>query len=225
MIYIENHKKSSKTLTKLYPQAIVVDVTSKGEMPFVMLSPFYPHGGIPVPFSENLYSWTVEGIWQGLKVFDGEDIDPAKFEIQDMKGIKRTVRKLGEPLGHRAGVTGEQLLNYIDARKKIYVPSYRWILQNKACRAIQELEDLATRGDLVLLDYNTNDDIEDPSKPLSHASLVKAYLVELNPNLLKQKTQELQSNELPASRGKGKRKSKKKKMGEESDQTTLNFTS
>ena len=28
---------------------------------------------------------------------------------------------------------------------------------------------------IVLLDYDTNADVEDPKKPLSHASLIKAY--------------------------------------------------
>ena len=32
------------------------------------LSPFYPHGGIPIPFSGSVTSQSVEGIWQGLKV-------------------------------------------------------------------------------------------------------------------------------------------------------------
>ncbi len=66
MIYVENKKKSSKTLAKLYPLAEVIDVTSKGDFPFVKLSPFYPHGNIPVPFSQNHFAKSVEGIWQGL---------------------------------------------------------------------------------------------------------------------------------------------------------------
>lgn len=51
------------------------------------LSPFYPHGNIPVPFSENTFAYSVEGIWQGLKVFESADIDTSKFEVQNMKGI------------------------------------------------------------------------------------------------------------------------------------------
>jgi hypothetical protein len=48
MIFIESKKKGSKTLAKLYPNAEIIDVTSKGIEPFVRLSPFYPHGNIPV---------------------------------------------------------------------------------------------------------------------------------------------------------------------------------
>ena len=36
-----------------YPGAILADVTSKATDGLVKLSPFYPHGDIPVPFSEG----------------------------------------------------------------------------------------------------------------------------------------------------------------------------
>lgn len=29
---------------------------------------------------------------------------------------------------------------------------------------------------MILLDYDTNENVEDASKPLSHASLIKAYV-------------------------------------------------
>ena len=183
MIYVENKKKSSKTLAKLYPVAEVVDVTSKGDFPFVKLSPFYPHGNIPVPFSQNYFAKSVEGIWQGLKVFELEDIDSSKFEIEDMKGIKRTVRKFGKPLGHRKGIHGQELLDYLSARKQIYLPSYAWVLQNATTREIDLLVDIAKRTDLVLLDYETNCDIENIKKPLSHAGLVKKFIDKKYPEI------------------------------------------
>ena len=183
MIFVENRKKSKKTLAKLYPNAEVIDVTSKGEEPFVRLSPFYPHGDIPVPFSQNIFAFSVEGIWQGLKVFEQQDIDISKFEIQDMKGIKRTVRKFGKPLGHRKGIKGIELLDYLTARKQIYLPSYAWLLQNKTADVIELLKDKAETTDLILLDFETNGEIEDTSKPLSHASLVKRYLEKKYPEL------------------------------------------
>ncbi|MGN0088780.1 MAG: DUF6939 family protein [Candidatus Limimorpha sp.] len=46
----------------------MADVTSQARDGLVRLSPFYPHGGIPVPFSEGYTAACVEGIWQGLKV-------------------------------------------------------------------------------------------------------------------------------------------------------------
>lgn len=183
MIFIENRKKSIKTLKKLYPNAEIIDVTSKGEEPYIRLSPFFPHGNIPIPFSENYLSESVEGIWQGLKVFKNEDIDPTKFTIKNMSGIKRTVRKFGTPLGHRQGVNGNELLDYISARKKIYMKAYAYILENHVKNIIDKLGEKAQKQDIVLLDYDTNDDIENVKKPLSHASLLKKHLEFRFPNL------------------------------------------
>ncbi|MDR1809531.1 MAG: hypothetical protein LBR34_03890, partial [Prevotella sp.] len=75
MIYIANKKSKVENIQKKYPNALILDVSSKGEQPWVKLSPFYPHGNIPVPFSDGVTAQTVEGIWQGLKVFPNEDID------------------------------------------------------------------------------------------------------------------------------------------------------
>lgn len=176
MIYIESRKKAEKTLKKLYPTALIIDVTSKGNHPYIKFSPFYPHGNIPIPFSEGYFAETVEGIWQGLKVFEGEDIDPTKFTIKNMSGIKRTVRKFGKPLGHRQGVNSNELLDYISARKKIYMRAYAYVLENRVKHIVDELGEKAQKQDIILLDYDTNEDIENAKKPLSHASLVKKHL-------------------------------------------------
>ena len=176
MIYIENKKKKEKTLLAKYPNAKIVDVTSKATTGLVKLSPFYPHGNIPVPFSENRKAKSVEGIWQALKVFESADIDEAMFSNDTMKDIKRTVRKYGKPMGHRKGVNGTDLLNYIDARIQIYLPSYLWVLENKVSEIIERLKEASQKEDIVLLDYETNCDVLNPKKPLSHAFLVKAYV-------------------------------------------------
>lgn len=183
MIYIENKKKSIKTLLKNYPGALILDVTSKGEEPWVKMSPFYPHGGIPIPYSINCFAQSVEGIWQGLKVFEFEDIDRSKFEVKNMKGLKRTVRKFGKPLGHRKGVDGKELLDYLTARREIYLRAYGWLLDNKAQDVIQLLKAEAEKRDLVLLDFGTNGDLENTKQPLSHAALVKRYLEKKYPEL------------------------------------------
>lgn len=182
MIFIENKKKAKRIIEKLYPEAEIIDLTSKAPQPFVQLSPFFPHGDIPVPFFENTFSASVEGIWQGLKKFENEDIDLSKLSITDMKGLKRTVRRFGTPLGHRKGYEGE-ILDYLTARRQIYLPAYAWVLQNKAADVIQLLIRKAQVVDLVFLDYETNEDIEDATKPLSHASLVKKFIEKKNPEL------------------------------------------
>jgi hypothetical protein len=52
--------------------AAVYDVSSYADHPYCTLSPFWPHGGIPVPGMPGTTSDSVEGIWQGLKLIDGK---------------------------------------------------------------------------------------------------------------------------------------------------------
>ena len=182
MIIVESKRKKSATILKKYPDAILADVTSGAKDGLVKLSPFYPHGGIPVPFSEGYTATCVEAIWQGLKVFEGCDVDVSLFQNDTMKGLKRTVRRFGKPLGHRKGVNGEELLGYIEARKQIYIPTYKWVLENKVANIIERLRAASDSGKtIVLLDYDTNADVEDAKKPLSHASLIKAYAERIYP--------------------------------------------
>ncbi len=176
MIIIESKLKKPTTILKKYPDAILADVTSGAKDGLVKLSPFYPHYGIPVPFSEGYTATCVEAIWQGLKVFERCDVDVQMFQNDTMKNIKRTVRRFGKPLGHRKGVQGTELLGYIEARKQIYIPTYRWVLENKVAHIIERLKEASKTKTIVLLDYDTNADVENLKKPLSHASLIKAYV-------------------------------------------------
>lgn len=67
----------------------------------------------------------------------------------NVKGIKRTVRRL---------------------------PTYRWVLDNCLQDELEQLREIAVEWTVVLLDYQTNGDLDDLSTPLSHAALVKRYL-------------------------------------------------
>lgn len=179
MIYIESKKRKIERIKAQYPGADILDITSSSELSYAkLLSPFYPHGNIPIPFTPNAYAMSVEGIWQGLKVFETCDIDISMFSNDTMKDLKRTVRKYGQPLGHRKGVYSTELLNYFDARMQIYLPSYKWVLDNvpRVHALVERIAERAKDHDIIFLDYNTNDDFRDLSSPLSHASLVKLYI-------------------------------------------------
>lgn len=109
MIVIKNKRCKRENILKEYPDAIIFDVTSKGAMK--QMSPFYPHGHIPVPGMDGMFSASVEGIWQGLKVFEGEGIDRTRFSNKTMLNMKRTCRTYGRCLGHM--YRGE-LMDYIE---------------------------------------------------------------------------------------------------------------
>ncbi|MEU6038206.1 hypothetical protein ABZ801_22620 [Actinomadura sp. NPDC047616] len=171
-----SRRRARASIEAAYPGARIVDVTSRADEPWVRLSPFYPHGGIPVPFTPGVTAQSVEGIWQALKVFADEDVDPAKLHVTAMRGLKRTVRRHGPVLGHRRGLEGTVLLPYERARREIYLPAYRWVLERRVADLVAELGRLGSEGDVVLLDYGTNDDVSDLSSPLSHAGLVRRHV-------------------------------------------------
>lgn len=163
------------TLQRDFPDALILDVTSRGTEPWVRLSPFYPHGGIPVPGHPDRTAQSVEGVWQALKVFATEPEDFTKLDITLMKGIKRTARRFGPPLGHRLD---GRLLGYEEARRMLYLPTYRWMLDNRTPELVAELRELSGHRTVVLLDYTTNGDVTDLSTPLSHAALIAQRIEE-----------------------------------------------
>jgi len=159
------NKRAFKQIEKLKNDYIIIDVTSKSDnLKFSLFSPFYPHGDIPIP-KQTRTSMSVEGVWQGLKIIENYGPDYTKFNIKNMKNIKRT----GNCIGHQFG---EIVLKYQQAREEIYIPTYNWVLENKLkneCKTLKEIKKF------VLLDYYTNEDITNLSEPLSHASLIKKY--------------------------------------------------
>jgi hypothetical protein len=69
-VFVASRRRTRLSLD--FPDALILDVTSRGPEPWVRLSPFYPHGGIPVPGHPDRTSQSVEGLWQALKVFATE---------------------------------------------------------------------------------------------------------------------------------------------------------
>jgi len=179
MIYVVNKKRKLEKVKENFPNASILDITSTSNMRYAqILSPFYPHMNVPIPFTKGMTATCVEAVWQGLKVFDGADVDFATFRNDTMHNLKRTVRKFGVPKGHRKGAYGKELLGYFEARMLIYLPTYKWVLDNvpEVHHVIERIKEQNKIQDIVLLDYNTNIDFRDISKPLSHAGLVKLYI-------------------------------------------------
>jgi hypothetical protein len=173
---VASRRSGTATLQRRFGAAPLVDVTSQAPEPFVRFSPFYPHGGIPVPGAPDMTAASVEGLWQGLKVFERADVDLSKLTDTSMRGLKRSARRFGAVLGHRTGASDGALLNYAAARRRIYLPAYRWVLDHCLQDALSKLRRLGADQLVVLLDYETNADLDDLSRPLSHASLIVRYL-------------------------------------------------
>ena len=147
--------------------AVVIDVSSYADPPWCTFSPMWAHCGIPVPGMPGQTSDSVEGVWQGLKVIRGQTA-PRLFRG---KGQKRG----GKPSGHQLGT---RLLDVVEARLKIYRPTYKWMLQHRVAPAlIEELVARALRGVTQYVhDVGDNGDINNTNEPLAHAALVVQYV-------------------------------------------------
>jgi len=215
MIYVENKKRKIERIYKEYSISTIYDVTSTSPSDGRYLSPFYPHGGIPIPYTDRITAASVESVWQGLKVFENKDVDFCDFDNVTMKHIKRSVRVNGRLLGHRQGAYGTVLLNYFDARMQIYLPTYKWMLDNisKAHKVINDIIESGKTRDIVLLDYNTNKDFRDISKPLSHAGLIKLYIEgnypDVNDSYIPMSNEEINQKRLDEKAGRKKIRSKR----------------
>jgi hypothetical protein len=111
-----------------------------------------------------------EGIWQGLKVYEKEGIDPSFFRGKGRK------RRGGKVIGHQCG---DLLLDYFNARRTIYIPGYRnMVVATPALIVAKQLVEEAFDGvDTFLYDFEANGD-PNHYKPLAHASILCALLQE-----------------------------------------------
>ena len=171
---------------KLPLQGVVVDVTSYADTAYEKFSPFFPHkdedDGRPlllqVPcMPPGTPTLSVEGAWQGLKVFEKQGPCFEHFFHIGAKDMKRNAsKKRGAIKGHHATGCEERLLDYITARKRIYIQLYNQLLDLPGVQILlEELYEKHLSMDIVLLDCQTNCDIDNP-KPLAHAALIKARL-------------------------------------------------
>lgn len=153
-------------LLKHYSNAKFISLTENGITEFRKLAPSYKWGNIRVPYSPGLYAESVNDVLEKLRL--------AKNEIAYGDKASYSNHIFENKVLYRRGIDGDYIYDELEARKYIYIPTYRWMLENKANHLIDKLR--AYKGDMVFLDENLNFDINDTSKPLSHAFLVKAYV-------------------------------------------------
>jgi hypothetical protein len=82
------------------------------------------------------------------------------------------------------------------------------VLENKVANIIERLREASKTKTIVLLDYDTNADVEDAKKPLSHASLIKAFVEGIYPYGVC-KFPQTEAKEKKPSKTKKKKKTKK----------------
>lgn len=153
------------------------DTSSRGEYgPY--LSPFsVAKEPVPIPGMPGKWSRTVEGIWQGLKLIEGQ-IDESQFDAQ------RPRKRRHEPYAETTFLYGDEELGLIEARHRIYEPSYRHMFNTTVPESLLgKIEEGIARGSThVFYDMDENPNMKDPRTSYAHSALVIKLLLErLNP--------------------------------------------
>ena len=151
---------------------ICIDMSNRSDNKTAYLSPYFPWGNIPVPFSTGLVAESVMAIWEGLKVLEGSNIDKNVFSYKTMDCIKHSHVGLGNHKGYRKGLNYDYIYDEDEAFKRIFIPSYRFILEYKAYRMVNWLRSNIRRS-IILVD----DLLETIPKQLTPANLLKLYVL------------------------------------------------
>lgn len=152
---------NTKTNLSQYPNAILIDMTTIDEKnAFSKLSPYYPHGEIPIPNTHNLCLNSVNEVWQKLCVKSQDNL--SRLEYKNLK--------------FRKGLKINEYWTYTEARREIFIPLYCWMLENKAFKIIEFLRKQLLTTTIVIVDKSINCNIDNIEEPLSCAFLLKAYI-------------------------------------------------
>jgi len=185
MLYVE--KYFAKNIPK---DAIIIDTTSRSTNWSRGLSPFLLDGGI---LYKDYRAENVENAWQASKVYSihidkNGDPTPEYFRWADQ--IWKSKHAMRYPMGKGAipeysWWDGEKL-NYIEARKKIYIPLYsRAVLTSDAFSTLLDLYRKEYR-DIYLIDFDgynhlkinksMSEVINDPKMKMGHAFVIHLLL-------------------------------------------------
>lgn len=145
-----------------YSNSVVIDLTTRDvTYIYAKLSPYYPHGNIPIPNTPKEVFRSVNEVWQKLCIKDSKS-EPRKLKI-------------------KKGLHINEYWSYAEARKKILIPLYSWMLENNAWDIINDLRELSKNSTVTIIDKSVNCNIDNINEPLSFAFLLKAYIEGTHP--------------------------------------------
>lgn len=148
--------------------------------PFSTMNPFYvwDEPVLPVPGQNNVYARSIESIWQGLKLVDGQT-DKQQFYGTPHKRPSDLERRKNLDYNYNASEfkLGSQCLSLLEARVLIYLPSYLYLLENLVPdECISTIEShLRSPGRVVFYDWDANGDLLNTDDSFSHSSLLASW--------------------------------------------------
>jgi len=145
---------------------------------FQTLNPFhcFEREMIPVPGS-SYYSRSVESIWQGLRIVNGETC----FEMFKSKARKRPSEqdRLNRDFDYKSAtfLYDQATISLLEARFLIYAVTYLYLLENLVPSSlIDEIYRAICNGQTIIFyDWDSNMEIADTSSSFSHSALLRAW--------------------------------------------------
>lgn len=179
----------NSSLPPAYPHP-TFDVTTHGGQ----FQPLSPMRLGPVPLYAGLWSWTMENAWQYSKVYpehigqngfvDREWWDWARAGWDNPRAVRYPMGKGAKPA---YSLWATDRLDYIAARRRIYIPLYAQAVRFHELDLFRVLRDQTARGDIVIQDfdaydhralgYTWDDVIADPGRKMGHG-FVLAMMIE-----------------------------------------------
>lgn len=163
----EKYEVNAKSVRKIFPKALVLDVTIDGGMNW--LDPAFPTGGVRIPGMKRK-GLSVMGVWEGLKIFKKKEKIDESWMFDEKKLNKVRGCKVW---GRIEGIIIEDELMEIEEAKKIFKEIYKELVREKFSKVLQGIRKEAEKRTVVLLDYK-----EEKDRPFNHVEVLKEILVE-----------------------------------------------
>ena len=143
--------------------------------------------------------WNFESFWQSGKVFEDVSIEVSKKWWRELEAAKRRYPKSkGKKVLYAIFDGDENKYNYVESRKKVYVPQYYNLIKDK--KTLNELKDKVSSGlDIVIYDFDgprtssgevccceltlelLKEKINDTRHPFGHGYVVAASVLGIEP--------------------------------------------
>ena len=173
------YEENVKAVRKVFPKALVFDVTLEGAMR--RLDPGFPLGKVEVP-GRKIKGLSLSGVWEGAKVFSkmmrdkesGEMVEVVKeMDVEWMNderklGKVRGCKSWGKLKGLRVG---DELVD-VESAVEIFKGVYERMVRERFGRVLEGIRRVAERKTVVLLDY-----MEERERPFNHVEVLREIWV------------------------------------------------
>lgn len=161
----ERYEDNVKAARKMYPKALVLDVTLEGAMR--KMDPGYPVGKVSVPGGKKK-GLSLGGVWEGLKVFEKKEETDERWMNDERKlGKVRGCKCWGKMVGI---MVGDERMD-VEEGKTMFRGFYEALVRERFGRVLEGIRREAEKRTVVLLDY-----AGERERPFSHAEVLKEML-------------------------------------------------